>query len=38
MAASDIEEDIQAIKKSMDGYIHNCMQQSNLNIPEGCEP
>lgn len=34
MAASDLEEDILTIQKIMDGCIHNCMQQSNVNILE----
>ena len=31
-AASEIEQDIQCIKKSIDGYVHNSMQQSTLNL------
>lgn len=34
LAACDIEEDVETLKKSMDGFVHNCMQQSNLNIME----
>lgn len=34
MAASEIQEDIEMIKKILDGYVHNCMQQSNLNLLE----
>ena len=34
LAACDIEEDVEMLKKSMDGFVHNCMQQSNLNIME----
>ena len=34
LLASELEEDLQTLKKCMDGYIHNCMQQSNLNLME----
>jgi len=34
LLASEIDEDLQTLKKCMDGYIHNCMQQSNLNMME----
>ena len=36
LAASELDEDIEVIRKSMEGYIHNSMQQSNLNIMEMC--
>ena len=32
--ASEMEEDIKAIRTSMEGCVHNCMQQSNLNLME----
>jgi hypothetical protein len=31
-AASEIEQDVQSIKKSMEAYVYNSMQQSNLNL------
>lgn len=34
IAASEIHDDVETIKKILDGYVHNCMQQSNLNILE----
>lgn len=34
LAASEICEDVETIKKTLDSYVHNCMQQSNLNILE----
>ena len=36
LAASELDEDVAVIRKSMEGYIHNSMQQSNLNIMEMC--
>ena len=38
LAASELDEDVEVIRKSMEGYIHNSMQQSNLNIMERCCP
>uniref|UniRef100_A0A6C0BZU5 Uncharacterized protein n=1 Tax=viral metagenome TaxID=1070528 RepID=A0A6C0BZU5_9ZZZZ len=38
MAASDIQEDVETVKKILDGYVHNCMQQSNLNLLENVTP
>jgi hypothetical protein len=34
LLASELEEDLQTIKKCVDGHVHNCMHQSNLNIME----
>lgn len=34
LAVCDVEEDIETIKKAMEGLVHNCLQQSNLNMME----
>jgi hypothetical protein len=34
LLASDIDEDLETVRKCIEGYIHNCMQQSNLNVME----
>jgi hypothetical protein len=34
LTASEVEEDILTVSKILEGYVHNCMQQSNLNLME----
>lgn len=35
-AASELEQDVQSIKNSLDGYVHNSMQQVGLNFSNMC--
>ena len=34
LLACEMDEDLQTLKTCMDGYIHNCLQQSSLNLME----
>lgn len=34
LLATELDEDLESVRKSIDGYVHNCMQQSNLNVME----